>query len=108
MNIEEAKEILKEMNDFNTFQFCEICKCRIESATDICENKDCEYLKAIDTVLNELDNRISKDELRKYLDKRINIVREEKYKAENQIDIAIYEGIIELLKMVRQDLLNKE
>ena len=69
MNIEEAKEILKEMNDFNTFQFCEICKCRIESATDICENKNCEYLKAIETVLNELEKKdkvidLISDELR--------------------------------------------
>ena len=59
---------------------------------------------AIDTVLEELNNRISKEKIRNYLDTRINIVIDDKFNSKDVIQIAVDEGIEELLKMIRQDL----
>lgn len=70
--------------------------------TDITNN---DYAKSVDTVLEELNNRISKEKIRNYLDARINIVIDDKFNSKDVIQIAVDEGIKELLIMIRQDLL---
>ncbi len=62
-------------------------------------------LNSLNTVLEELNNRISKEKIRNYLDARINIVINDKLNSKDEIQIATDEGIEKLLKMIRQDLL---
>ena len=82
----------------------------IKELRNIMINKDSVFwigrngIEAIDTVLEELNNRISKEKIRNYLDARINIVIDDKFNSKDVIQIAVDEGIEELLKMIRQDL----
>lgn len=87
MTEEKAIAILKNMNDGYTFQDCRVCVSdnKFNEKQGICESKTCEYLNAIDTVIQALKQK----------DKEMQDTKNEYYslinKIENKIDKFDYE-----------------
>ena len=76
MTEKEAVEILKDMNDGYTFQDCRVCVSdnKFNEKKGICESKTCEYLNAIDTVIQALEQKDKEiQELKKYDIRNIKI-----------------------------------
>ena len=84
MTEKEAIEILKYMNDGYTFQDCRVCASnnKFNEKKGICESKTCEYLNAIETVIQALEQK----------DKEIQELKEkwnkDTHTLQNQLDIA--------------------
>lgn len=62
MNLKEAKEILQQLNDGYSFSACRVCQ-NYNEQTKKCDKEKCDELVAIDRVLQELENSISKDKI---------------------------------------------
>ena len=77
MTEKEAIEILKDMNDGYTFQACRICVSdnKFNEKQGICESKTCEYLNAIETVIQALKQK----------DKEIQELKADLYECNNII-----------------------
>ena len=84
MTEEKAIEILKNMNDRYTFQDCRVCvnDNKFNEKKGICESKTCEYLNAIDTVIQALEQKDKEiSELKAKYDKDTHTLQ-------NQLDVA--------------------
>lgn len=66
MTNEQAIEILKNMNDGYTFKDCEVCN-NYNEKLNFCDKNKCDYLKAINIVLNMInESSDKKDNLKDY------------------------------------------
>lgn len=98
MTEKEAVEILKDMNDGYTFQDCRVCVSdnKFNEKKGICESKTCEYLNAIDTVIQALEQKdkeiqeLKKDNQHQW-DERCKLTfayDKDTYTLQNQLDLA--------------------
>ena len=55
MKLEEAKDILKKLNNGYSLSDCEVCK-NYNELTGMCDKKKCDELIAIETVLQEIEH----------------------------------------------------